>query len=974
MMTERFVWHYNQVSCVLFFFYFFVCLFGYFQVDCSSSSFHYSSPKITHFCPPDQSLALLQFKNETSFIPGYYATCNEEVFYPKTNSWTEGTDCCSWDGVTCDNVTGNVIGLDGSCSRLEGSIDDNSSLFHLSHLQSLNLAFNDFGGSQISAVMGRLKELTYLNLSRSFFGGLLPYEISHLSKLTHLELSKNEWTIEQKTFDLLVNNLTKLSLLNLQGTDMYSIKPFSLLNLSSTMTYLDLSRAGIQGNFPDEIFRLPNLQVLYLYGNDQLTGYLPNSNWSSPLRKLHLSFTDFAGKIPDSIGNLLFLEVVHIESCSFTGSIPSSIGNLTRATEIVFASNYLTGHLPHHVSGLSYLTTLDLSGNSLQGRVPSWLFTLPSLVSIDLSNNVLNGPINPFQSPNSLQEVRLQKNEIHGTIPNSIFQLVNLTYLDLTSNNLSGTVKFNMFSKLQSLQYLYLSNNSLLSFTSSSNMDIKYSLPSLQELNLSNCNVNQFPRFLRNSGKLTSLDLSNGRIHGRISKHDSEGWKNLIDLHLSNNFLTHVELHPWQEIKILDLQNNKIQGSILVPPPSTQVFLVSNNKLSGQIPPSICSLSSLQYLSLSHNNLSGTIPSCLGNFSTELIILDLKNNSLEGYIHDTFVNASSLRSLDLNSNKLEGPLPRSLANCNMLEVVNVGNNMISDTFPCWVGSLPNLKILVLRSNRFYGPLCKSDITLPFQALRIIDLSRNEFTGFLPRAIFVSMEAMKNVDETEFGLQYIGSFYYEDTVTVAMKGQEVQLRKILLIFRAMDFSSNRFNGEIPEVLGNFKSLKVLNLSHNSLTGNIPVSLGNMTALESLDLCFNKLHGIIPEQLLGVTALASLNLSHNQLRGRIPQGKQFDTFDNDSYIGNIHLCGKPLTVSCSNDGVPKAPPSASTDHEEDETASWFDWKMAKLGYASGVVIGLSIGYMVFSIGRPRWLVKMVERDQQNQVRRRRPRHRM
>ncbi|ESR55511.1 hypothetical protein CICLE_v10023797mg [Citrus x clementina] len=868
-MTERFVWHYNQVSCALFFFYFFLCLFGYFQVDCSSS-FHYSSPKTTHFCPPDQSLALLQFKNKTFFFSsGYYATCNEQVFYPKTYSWTEGTDCCSWDGVTCDNVTGNVIGLDSSCSRLEGSIDDNSSLFHLSHLQSLNLAFNDFGGSQISPEIGRLKELTYLNLSFSYFGSLVPYEISHLSKLTHLEISLNYFlTIEQKTFDLVVSNLTNLSLLNLGTTNM----------------------------------------------------------------KLYLSSTNFAGKIPDSIGNLLFLEIVHIEGCSFTGSIPTSIGNLTRATEIVFASNHLTGHLPHHVSGLSYLTTLDLSGNSLQGRVPSWLFTLPSLVSLDLSNNMLNGPINPFQSTNSLQEVRLQKNEIHGTIPSSIFQLVNLTYLDLTSNNLSGTVKFDMFSN---------------------NMDIKYSLPSLQELNLSNCNVNQFPRVLRNSGKLTSLDLSNGRIHGRISKHDSEGWKNLIDLHLSNNFLTHVELHPWQEIKILDLQNNKIQGSILVPPPSTQVFLVSNNKLSGQIPP-------------------GTIPSCLGNFSTELIILDLKNNSLEGHIHDTFANASSLRSLDLNSNKLEGPLPRSLANCNMLEVVNVGNNMISDTFPCWVGSLPKLKILVLRSNRFYGPLCKSNITLPFQALRIIDLSRNEFTGFLPRAIFVSMEAMNNVDETEFGLQYIGGFYYKDTVTVAMKGLEVNLSKILLIFRAMDFSSNQFNGEIPEVLGNFKSLKVLNLSQNGLTGNIPASLGNMTALESLDLSFNRLHGRIPEQLLGVTALASLNLSYNRLRGRIPRGNQFNTFDNDSYIGNIHLCGEPLTVTCSNDGLPKAPPSASTDHEEDETPSWFDWKMAKLGYASGVVIGLSIGYMVFSIGRPRWLVKMVERDQQKKVRR--PRHRM
>ncbi|KAH9788929.1 Receptor-like protein 6 [Citrus sinensis] len=867
-MTERFVWHCNQVSCTLFFFYF-LCLFGYFQVDCSSS-FHYSSPKTTHFCPPEEGLALLQFRNKTFFSSGYYSYCNGQFFYPKMNSWTEGTDCCLWDGVTCDNVTGNVIGLDSSCSRLEGSIDDNSSLFHLSHLQSLNLAFNDFGGSQISPVIGRLKELTYLNLSSSYFGGLVPYEISHLSKLTHLELSENDLTIEEKTFDLLVSNLTKLSLLKLEATNL----------------------------------------------------------------KLHLSSTNFAGKIPDSIGNLLFLEIVHIGGCNFTGSIPSSIGNLTRVTEIVFASNYLTGHLPQHVSGLSYLATLDFSSNSLQGRVPSWLFTLPSLMSINLAWNKLNGPIDPFQSPNSLQEVSLQKNEIHGAIPYSIFQLSNLTHLDLSSNNLSGTVKFHMFTN---------------------NMDIKYSLASLQKLNLSNCNINQFPSFLRNSEKLTSLDLSNGRIRGRISKHDSKGWKSLIDLDLSNNFLTHIALHPWKNIKTLDLRNNKIQGSILVPPPSTQVFLVSNNKLSGAIPP-------------------GTIPSCLGNFSTQLIFLDLKNNSLEGHIHDNFANASYLSSLDLNSNKLEGPLPRSLANCRILEVVNVGKNMISDTFPCWLGSLPELKILVLRSNRFYGPLCKSNSTFPFQALRIIDLSHNEFTGSLPRTIFVSMEAMKIVDEMKFGLQYIGGFYYLDSVTVAMKGQDVLLYKILIIFRALDFSSNRFHGEVPEVLGNFKSLKVLNLSHNSLTGNIPASLGNMTALESLDLSFNKLHGIIPEQLLAVTALASLNLSYNQLWGRIPRGNQFNTFDNNSYIGNIHLCGEPLTVTCSNDGLPKAPPSASTDHEEDETASWFDWKMAKLGYASGLVIGLSIGYMVLSIGRPRWLVKMVERDQQNKVRRRRPRHRM
>ncbi|XP_024043099.1 receptor-like protein Cf-9 [Citrus clementina] len=202
------------------------------------------------------------------------------------------------------------------------------------------------------------------------------------------------------------------------------------------MTDLDMGDTAMEGNFPDDIFRFPNLQILNLKLNRQLTGYLPKSNWNSSLRKLDISLSIFLGEIPYSIGNLFFLKVLHIGFCNFTGSIPTSIGNLTRATEIVFASNHFTGQLPYHVSELSYLTTLDLSGNYFEGRVPSWLFTLPSLISINLAWNKLNGPIDPFQWPNSLQDVRLEENEIRGTIPNSIFQLVNLTILDLSSNDL----------------------------------------------------------------------------------------------------------------------------------------------------------------------------------------------------------------------------------------------------------------------------------------------------------------------------------------------------------------------------------------------------------------------------------------------------------------------------------------------------------------------------------------------------------
>ncbi|XP_052291726.1 receptor-like protein 9DC3 [Citrus sinensis] len=530
------------------------------------------------------------------------------------------------------------------------------------------------------------------------------------------------------------------------------------------MTDLDMGDTAMEGNFPDDIFRFPNLQILNLKLNSQLTGYLPKSNWISSLRKLDLSLSNFLGEIPYSIGNLFFLKVLHIGFCNFTGSIPTSIGNLTRATEIVFASNHFTGQLPYH----------------------------------------LNGPIDPFQWPNSLQDVRLEENEIRGTIPNSIFQLVNLTILDLSSNDL-----------------------------------------------------------------VAQSDLTS-----------SQSYK-------SFNFLI-FQITAYSHLPLLPI-----------------------------------SLSNIPYLAL--------------RFCVSLIAI------LEGHIHNTFANASHLRSLDLYSNKLEGPLPRSLAKYIKLEVVNVENNMISDSFPCWMGSLSELKILVLRSNQFDCPPCNSNITFPFQALRIIDLSHTEFTGFLPRRIFPSMEAMKNVDE-QGRLEYMGRAFCDESITVAMKGHDFQLQNIFVMFRAMDFSSNRFHGEISEVLGNFKSLKVLNLSHNSLTGNIPVSFENMTALESLDLSFNKLDGRIPEQLLSVTALALLNLSYNRLWGRIPRGNQFNTFQNDSYIGNIRLCGEPLTVRCSNDGLPKAPRLASFDH--DETASRFDWKMAKMGYASGLVIGLSIGYMVLS----------------------------
>ncbi|MED6135865.1 Receptor-like protein 9dc3, partial [Stylosanthes scabra] len=174
-------------------------------------------------------------------------------------------------------------------------------------------------------------------------------------------------------------------------------------------------------------------------------------------------------------------------------------------------------------------------------------------------------------------------------------------------------------------------------------------------------------------------------------------------------------------------------------------------------------------------------------------------------------------------------------------------------------------------------------------------------------------------------------------------------KIPNILVSIDLSSNIFEGEIPDDIGELRALENLNLSHNKLVGHISRFLGNLTNLESLDLSSNMLTGEIPAELVNLNFLEVLNLSQNQLVGSIPKGKQFDTFSNDSYEGNMGLCGLPLSLQCNNN-VPQQqyPPS------EAEDKFGFGWKPVAIGYACGTVLGIGLGSCVFWIGKPEWLV--------------------
>ncbi|GMP54762.1 hypothetical protein CsSME_00019822 [Camellia sinensis var. sinensis] len=434
----------------------------------SSSSF---STSARHTCLENQRFSLLQFKTTFTITANASSSRCESDSHPKMLFWNESSDCCLWEGVTCDWSNGHVIGLDLSCSHLQGTIQPNTTLFHLRHLQTLNLAFNDFNFSTISPDFGSFPSLTHLNLSYSNFTGRISSKIFHLSKLVSLDLSFMNYNpygysssppvrLEQHTFNMLLGNLTQLRELHLDSLNISSPLPHALLNLSS-LTSLSLRNCQLRGKFSENIFHFSNLRELYVWGNRDLIGKFPYFNATSSLQFLVLGDISFSGQLPESISNLKALNILSLFYCNFSGSIPASVWNLTKITDLEFSSNSFSGQIPSSISNLAKLNSLYLSGNNLNGQIPDSLSNMSQLTLLALSNNNLNGQIpDSLGNMSQLTNLDLFGNNLNGQIPDSLGNMSQLTSLYLNYNSLNGTIPSSLFA-LPSRVEIELRNNKL---------------------------------------------------------------------------------------------------------------------------------------------------------------------------------------------------------------------------------------------------------------------------------------------------------------------------------------------------------------------------------------------------------------------------------------------------------------------------------------------------------------------------------
>ncbi|TXG57412.1 hypothetical protein EZV62_018725 [Acer yangbiense] len=224
---------------------------------------------LSKLCSHDQVYALLQFKQLFTYYNDTppYNVCGSRPTHQYMEHWKGDTDCCSWDGVTCDDMdTGHVTELDLSCNQLNGTIPSNTTLFLLPYLQFLDLSGNNhLKGSFPEANWNN--PLKSLDVSYTSFSGRLPNSIDNLKFLMELNLQHCKFI---ELVPASIGNLTHLEYLDLSHNNFSGNIPSSLSNLQN-LSSLDLSVNNFIGEIPEIFVNLTQLDSLDLSSN-QLSG------------------------------------------------------------------------------------------------------------------------------------------------------------------------------------------------------------------------------------------------------------------------------------------------------------------------------------------------------------------------------------------------------------------------------------------------------------------------------------------------------------------------------------------------------------------------------------------------------------------------------------------------------------------------------------------------------------------------------
>ncbi|KAL5062530.1 hypothetical protein RYX36_024267 [Vicia faba] len=602
--------------------------------------------------------------------------------HPPLN-WSFTSDCCDWEGVTCDQNNQHVTHLLLPSRGLNGfiSLSTFTSLQSLSHL---NLSHNKLHGNLQSLFFSILNHLLVLDLSYNRFSGELPLwngtrNSSVVVQLFDLSSNSFNGTLPVSLIRNLAEggNLISFNVSNNSFTGHIPVSNFCVgVDKSSSLRFLDFSSNDFDGAIQTGLGACSKL-VRFRAGFNLLSGNIPIDVYDVvSLIEISLPLNKIDGTIGDGIVNLANLTVLELYSNQLTGSIPKDIGKLLKLEKLLLHVNNLTGTIPPSLMNCNNLVVLNLRVNRLEGNLSAFNFSgLVGLATLDLGNNRFTGVLPPtLYGCKSLAALRLASNQIEGQVSFEILGLESLSFLSISDNKLKNiTGALRILTGLKKLSTLMLSKNFY--YEVMPNMIEPDGFRNIQVLGLGGCNfTGQIPSWLKNLMKLEALDLSFNQFNGSIPP-----WlgklPQLFYIDLSFNLLTGLFPIELTKLPALTSQqaNDEVERTYLELPVfanANNVSLLQYNQLSS-LPPAIY---------LGNNRLSGSIPVEVGQLKV-LLQLDLKKNNFSGNIPDQISNLINLEKLDLSENELSGEIPDSLNKLHFLSFFSVAHNNLQGRIP-----------------------------------------------------------------------------------------------------------------------------------------------------------------------------------------------------------------------------------------------------------------------------------------------------
>ncbi|CAJ1949567.1 unnamed protein product [Sphenostylis stenocarpa] len=367
-----------------------------------------------------------------------------------------------------------------------------SCLYNMSSLIGISVSDNQFSGSLPSNMFHNLPNLQALVLGGNHISGPIPPSITNASLLSLFEIVENHFVGRVPSLGKL-QNLYRLNL----GKN----------NLG------DNSTTGLE--FLKSLMNCTKLKILALSFNN-FGGHLPNSlgNFSTQLSELYLGYNDISGEIPEAIGNLVGLTLLTIYNNHIDGIIPTTFGKLKVLRVLGLRGNNLSGKIEPFIGNLSQLFYLDLRANQFEGSIPPSIGNCQILQHLDLSQNNLTGtiPLEVFNLSSLFDKLALSHNSLSGSIPEKVGKLKNIDFLDMSLNHLSGHIPSGI-GECMMIEYLYLQGNSLQGIIPSSLASLK----SIILLDLSQNHLSgSIPNILQNLSFLQHFNVSFNMLEGEV--------------------------------------------------------------------------------------------------------------------------------------------------------------------------------------------------------------------------------------------------------------------------------------------------------------------------------------------------------------------------------------------------------------------------------------------------------------------------